>query len=324
MAGYVAATGRPLNIPDAYEIEPTAPYGFSKRQDEASKYTTRSILTIPLKTPEEQVLGVLQVINAQDPAGKVVPFSSDDERMMLHFASIAAVALQRAQMIRSILLRMIQMAEMRDPTETGDHVNRVGAYAVEIYEQWAHRRDLPSKEVNKNRDILRMAAMLHDVGKVAISDVILKKPGRLTDDEYEDMKQHTLFGAQLFLDRQSELDRAAGEVALTHHEYWDGNGYPGHVDVATGAPLDEFMDEDGTPRGRKGEEIPLFGRIVALGDVYDALSSARAYKESWDESRVLSTIEEESGTHFDPEIVEIFLDHLDIMRSIQERYVDSP
>ena len=324
MAGYVAATGRPLNIPDAYEIEPTAPSGFSKRQDEASKYTTRSILTIPLKTPEEQVLGVLQVINAQDPAGKVVPFSSDDERMMLHFASIAAVALQRAQMIRSILLRMIQMAEMRDPTETGDHVNRVGAYAVEIYEQWAHRRDLPSKEVNKNRDILRMAAMLHDVGKVAISDVILKKPGRLTDDEYEDMKQHTLFGAQLFLDRQSELDRAAGEVALTHHEYWDGNGYPGHVDVATGAPLDEFMDEDGTPRGRKGEEIPLFGRIVALGDVYDALSSARAYKESWDESRVLSTIEEESGTHFDPEIVEIFLDHLDIMRSIQERYVDSP
>jgi len=323
MAGYAAATGRPLNIPDAYEIEPTAPYGHNKRFDEVSRYRTRSILTIPLKTPEDQVLGVLQVINAQDETKTVMPFSPDDERMMSHFASIAAVALQRAQMVRSILLRMIQMAEMSDPKETGAHVNRVGAYAVEIYEQWARRRDLSQNETNKNRDILRMAAMLHDVGKVAISDLILKKPGRLTDEEYETMKQHTVFGARLFIDRQSEFDRVAGEVALTHHEWWDGRGYPGHVDVATGAPIEGFTRDDGAPRERREEEIPLFGRIVALGDVYDALSSARTYKEAWDESRVLSTIEEESGTHFDAEIVEIFLDNLDMMRSIQARYVDS-
>ena len=108
---------------------------------------------------------------------------------MLHFASIAAVALERAQMTRAILLRMIHIAEMRDPKETGAQGNRVGGYAVELYERWARRRQLNQKEIDRCRDILRMAAMLHDVGKIAISDVILKKPGRLNESEFETMKQ---------------------------------------------------------------------------------------------------------------------------------------
>jgi HD-GYP domain-containing protein (c-di-GMP phosphodiesterase class II) len=318
IAGYVAAAGKPLNIANVYEIDPSLPYQFRKEFDEASNYKTCSILTLPLVHANGDALGILQIINAQDEAGRVIPFSSRDERMMRPFASIASVALERAQMTRAILLRMIRMAEMRDPKETGAHVNRVGGFAVELYERWAKRRSIPQKEIDRNRDILRMAAMLHDVGKVAISDLILKKPGRFNQDEYEMMKQHTILGAQLFLNRQSDFDDAAATVALNHHERWDGQGYPGHVDVASGQPLDGFARR----LGKKGDEIPLYGRIVALADVYDALSSERVYKEAWNQTDVLSKIGDESGHHFDPELVEIFFSSLEIFRAIQKRYTE--
>lgn len=164
--------------------------------------------------------------------------------------------------------------------------------------------------------------MLHDVGKIAISDLILKKPSRFNEEEYAIMKQHTVMGAQLFSDRQSDFDEAAAQVALNHHERWDGDGYPGHVDIQTGKALKGYSDADGHPIGKKTEEIPIYGRIVALADVYDALSSARVYKKAWDESQVLSKIEEESRHHFDPELVEIFFSSLDIMRAVQQRYRD--
>jgi HD-GYP domain-containing protein (c-di-GMP phosphodiesterase class II) len=323
MAGYVAATGRPLNLPDVYRIEPAMPYQFSKAFDEASQYTTQSALTIPLKSANGTILGILQIINAQDAENNMIPFSATDEKMMMHFASIAAVALERAQMTRAIILRMIKMAELRDPKETGAHVNRVGGFAVEIYEKWAVKRNLAQKVIDKNRDILRMAAMLHDVGKVAISDLILKKPGRFNDDEFEIMKQHTILGAQLFLGRQSDFDDAASQVALTHHERWDGKGYPGHVDIVNGGNLEEHISTKGKPLAKKGEEIPIFGRIVGLADVYDALSSARIYKAAWNESEVLTKVEKEAGHHFDPELVEIFFTCLDVIRSIQSRYADN-
>jgi len=322
IAGYVATTGRLLNLPDVYATETTAPYCFSKKFDETSGYVTRSVITIPLKTARGDILGILQIINAQNEAKQVIPFSKDDENMMLHFASIVAVALERGQMTRAILLRMIRMAELRDPKETGAHVNRVGGYAVELYEQWARRHQIDAKEIDRARDSLRMAAMLHDVGKVAISDMILKKPGRFSDDEFEIMKQHTVLGARLFLDSQSDFDETAMQVALNHHERWDGKGYPGYVDVTTGEPLIGFRMPDGAARGKKEEEIPIFGRIVALADVYDALSSARVYKEAWEESDVLAIIKEETGRQFDPELVEIFFSSINVLRSIQERYQD--
>jgi HD-GYP domain-containing protein (c-di-GMP phosphodiesterase class II) len=324
MAGYVAATGHPLNIPDVYRIEPTLPYSFSKQFDQASGYKTRSAFTFPLKTANGNILGILQIINAQDENRNKIPFSEQDEKMMAHFASVAAVALERAQMTRAILLRMIKMAELRDPKETGPHVNRVAGYAVEIYEHWAQKRNLDHKEIDRTRDVLRMAAMLHDVGKVGTSDLILKKPARLTKEEFEIMKQHTLFGARLFGDRQSDFDVAAAKVALNHHEKWNGTGYPGYIDLRTGIPLDDKARPDGSARGKKGEEIPLFGRIVALTDVFDALSSKRCYKEAWDESKVLATIEKDAGSHFDPELVEIFFASMNMIRAIQARYQDEP
>jgi len=320
IAGYVAATGKSLNIDDVYTLEATLPYSFSKKFDETVGYKTQSILTIPLENSSSQVLGILQIINPQDAEGHITRFLEADEKMMHHFAAVAAVALERAQMTRALILRMIRMAEMRDPKETGAHVNRVAGVAVEIYEQWALRRKLDVKQIDKTRDVLRMAAMLHDVGKVATSDLILKKPARLNADEYEVMKQHTIQGARLFQNRQSDFDEAAGVVALSHHERWDGNGYPGYIDFRTGIPIKGFIQPNGMVRGKKGTEIPLFGRIVGLADVFDALSSKRSYKEAWDEGTILAQIEKSAGKHFDPELVEIFFSRYEIIRAIHNRY----
>jgi len=310
LAGYCVMTGKSLNIADAYRLDASLPCRFAKQFDRASGYRSRSILSIPLKTMPDEVTGALQVINPRDESGKVIPFSKKDEKMMLHFASIAAVALQRARMTRDIILRMIRMAELRDPEETGSHVNRVAAYSVEIYERWAVKKGLPERDIESGRDTLRLAAMLHDVGKVAVSDLILKKPGRLTPEEFEMIKQHVIVGAGLFADRKSEFDEAAAEVALNHHERWDGTGYPGHPGARPQVP------------GKRGEEIPLFGRIVAIADVFDALSSRRSYKPPFTEGEVLETMRQASGKQFDPELLDTFLACMDSIRSIRMRYPD--
>jgi len=322
ISGYVANTGEYLNIPDAYKLRGGLPYSFNRRYDDLSGYRTQSMLTFPLKTNRGETIGVLQLINGKDARGKVVPFWKKDEPLIKHFANMAAVAIERAQMTRAMILRTIKMAELRDPDETGAHVNRVAAFSITIYEGWAGKRGILSDVVNKNRDILRMAAMLHDVGKVAISDSILKKPARLDDDEWHAMQQHTIMGAKLFSDQYSEFDEAALIVALNHHEKWDGNGYPGHVSALDGKVIAGYEKSDGTPRPKKGEEIPVFGRIVALADVYDALCSRRAYKERWDESRVLDKLKATSGTHFDPDMVDTFFASIDTIRSIADRYPD--
>lgn len=322
IAGYVAANGSVLKIADVYQIEATYPFSFNRSYDGLTGYRTCSMLTIPLSNFRSEVIGVLQLINALDSAGQVIAFAEDDEEITRYFANNAATAIERARMTREIILRMNRMAEMRDPKETGPHVNRVAAYSVALYEAWALRKGLPRDEIDRNRDVLRMAAMLHDVGKVAISDTILKKPGRFTPEEFQVMKLHTLFGANLFSDIYSDFDESAGVVALNHHERWDGNGYPGYIDRQTHVPLPGFESENGGARGKQGEEIPLFGRIVALADVYDALSCRRCYKEAWDKSEVLDTIREESGKQFDPQLVEVFLECSDSFRQIENLYPD--
>ena len=319
ISGYVAAKSTHLNIRDMYNIPSDRPYSFNTHYDKTSGYTTVSSLTFPLVSNQGEVLGVLQLLNAKSPKGNIVSFKKSDEPFVLHFASTATVALQRARMTRTLLLRMIQMAELRDPKETGAHVNRVGSYSCEIYEAWAKKRHIPEDTLQKQKDTLRMAAMLHDVGKVGISDLILKKPGRFNESEYEIMKSHTYVGARLFADEESDLDSIARDIAISHHENWDGSGYPGKIDWEGSKP-DEILPSG---IGLKGEEIPLYARIVSLADVFDALSCQRVYKEAWSEENVLEEIKKCKGNKFDPELVDIFFEILPVLKQVQQKYPDN-
>lgn len=322
IAGFVANNGSILNIPDAYKISKALPFSFDSSYDEKVGYHTQSMLTVPMKNARSEIIGVLQLINAREQNQQIGSFKEEDEPLVQHLAIYAANAIERAQMTRTTIMRMIRMAELRDPKETGAHVNRVAAYSVELFQRWAEKHNMDQNKMDAQRDKLRLAAMLHDVGKVAISDVILKKPGRFTDQEYEIMKQHCWLGAKLFSDASSEFDEYSMEVVLNHHERWDGKGYPGWIDIESGKALPGHSDENGKALPRKGDEIPLFGRIVALADVFDALSSRRVYKEAWDEDRVLQTIQDEKGKQFDPELVDLFFEILDNIRAITGRYPD--
>jgi HD-GYP domain-containing protein (c-di-GMP phosphodiesterase class II) len=320
MAGYVARTNQRLVVDDAYAIPTSAPYRFNRAFDDATGFRTRSVLTVPLRSVAGQTIGVLQLIN---PVGEPQSgFSREDLEVIEPFASAATVALERAQLTRAIVLRMIRMAEMRDPNETGAHVNRVAVTAVLLYEAWGRKHRVPADRMEADRDTLRIAAMLHDVGKVGIPDAILKKPGRLDEAEFFTMKRHTVIGAQLFTARETVLDRAALEVALHHHERWDGGGYPGNVDESSieGKHMSELRAAPLGERGLRGAEIPLFARIVAIADVFDALCSARSYKPAWSDADAAKAICEGSGTQFDPELVELFLAILPAVQAARARY----
>lgn len=320
IAGYAACTCGCLNIEDVYKIEKDKPYTFNKSYDELVNYRTKSMLTVPLKKNTGEAIGVLQLINATDKEGTITPFSKDIEPLITLLANDAAMAIERAQLTRQIILRMIKMAELRDPKETGAHVSRVASYSVEIYEAWARKKNIDEKEIEKDLDVLKLSSMLHDAGKIAISDSILKKPGRLDDEERLIMNGHTYLGAKLFNDAYSETDKASFVIALEHHERWDGMGYPGYIDVNTGEPLEGKKDENGKAIGKKEEEIHPFARVVAIADVYDALSSARTYKKAWAEEDVLNILREEAGKQFDPLMIECFFENLDIIKNIRQKY----
>jgi GAF domain-containing protein len=140
IAGYVANNGKPLNIPDAYTIPKSYPVSFNSSFDKMVGYHTKSMLTLPLSNSRKQIIGVLQLINATDDDGKIRKFRKTDESLVKHFALYAANAIERAQMTRTTIMRMISMAELRDPKETGPHVNRVAYYYVEIFEAYAKRK----------------------------------------------------------------------------------------------------------------------------------------------------------------------------------------
>jgi len=318
ISGYCALTGKIVDVPDMYNLPPDVPYSFNSSFDKKTGYKTISTLTFPLITADGRLLGVIQVINKTDDNGRVIVFTQEDVFLINHFAANATVALQQAYITRAMILRMIRMAELRDPKETGTHVNRVAGYAVEIYDKWAHNHNIPLEERETFRDILKIGSMLHDVGKVAISDMILKKPARFTPEEFEVMQHHTLYGASLFDDIHSNIDRMAKDIALTHHENWNGTGYPGWIDPVTRAPIK--TGDSGQPLGRKEEEIPLAGRIVAIADVYDALCSKRVYKEPWDESKVLDELRQLAGVKFDPELIDIFFEVLPNIKHTQSMY----
>jgi putative two-component system response regulator len=176
-----------------------------------------------------------------------------------------------------VLERLTQAAEYRDDA-TGQHTRRVG----ELSARMARKLLLGDEDV----ELIRRAAPLHDTGKIAIPDAILLKPGRLTPEEFEIMKTHASIGARMLSGGRTPMMLLAEEIALSHHERWDGTGYP---------------------NGLSGEDIPFAARIVAIVDFYDALANDRPYRSAWPESRIIAEIEGQSGKHFDPRVVEAFL-----------------
>ena len=206
------------------------------------------------------------------------------------------LVLQRTMELQNTRLELIrclgQAAEYKD-NETGLHVIRMSHYARII----AQRLDRGNDWIQ----LVFQASPMHDVGKIGIPDSILSKPGKLTDEEWDIMRKHPEYGAEIIGEHPSLLLSMAREIALTHHEKWDGTGYP---------------------YGLKGEDIPLSGRIVAIADVFDALTSERPYKRAWPVEDAVELIRDNAGKHFDPKLVSIFLEELESVLEIKTMYAE--
>ncbi|MGL5372994.1 MAG: HD domain-containing phosphohydrolase, partial [Aeromonas veronii] len=193
---------------------------------------------------------------------------------------------------REIIYRIGELVETRSK-ESGLHVKRVALYT----EQFCHLMGMSEEQ----SELVKRASPLHDIGKVGIPDAILHKPGKLTPEEWEIMKTHAQLGQDMLSGSDLALFQIGATIAGNHHEKWNGSGYP---------------------RGLKGADIPLEGRIVALADVFDALGSDRCYKKAWPLDKVLALIEEEKGQHFDPQLVELMMANLDKFLEIREQNKD--
>ncbi len=306
IAGFTASTGRVLNIPDVRAIAPSEPYSFNESFDKATGYRTISMLTLPFMDAYGRLLGVLQLINSKH-RNTVRPFTPAMVQAANRLVMLAVTALDRAHMANDLILRMLRTSSLRDPRETASHVRRVGAMAAEIYHRWAERHHIRFEELRTTKGRIRMAAMLHDVGKVGIPDAVLKKNGRLTPEERSIMETHSALGAELFTDARIDVDQMARSIALHHHQKWNGQGYTGSDKY----PL------------LAGEDIPLEARITAIADVYDALISRRCYKEPWSKEDAVAVLRKDAGSHFDPELIDVFMEIRDVIDAICKRYADT-
>lgn len=194
---------------------------------------------------------------------------------------------------REIVQRLGRASEYRD-NETGMHIVRMSQVAALL----ARRLGWDESQC----DLMLNASKMHDLGKIGIPDAILLKPGKLEPDEFEIMKTHCRIGAEILSDGNSELLALAREIALTHHEKWDGSGYP---------------------QGLKGEDIPQSGRIAAVSDVFDALTAVRPYKKAWTVEQAVDLIRTSRGSHFDPQVVAAFLESIDVIVSIRKNNPDT-
>lgn len=193
---------------------------------------------------------------------------------------------------REAIFCLAKAAEYRDP-ETGAHIIRMAHYSKHIARNLGLSVD--------QQDLLLQAAPMHDIGKVGTPDLILLKPGKLTEGEFAIMKQHAEIGYEVLNTSSSPLLKVAAEIARTHHEKFDGSGYP---------------------RSLKGDDIPLFGRIVAVADVFDALTSERPYKKAWSLEQASQLLRDGAGTHFDPECVSAFFINFDEVLEIKNKFTD--
>jgi PAS domain S-box-containing protein len=192
---------------------------------------------------------------------------------------------------RELIYTLGEVTENRS-NETGNHVKRVAEYAAILAKYSGYEKDV---------EVIKIASTMHDIGKIAIEDSILKKPGKLTTEEFIRMKEHSIIGYHMFKNSKRPILQAAAIIAKDHHEKWDGSGYPD---------------------GLKAEDIHPYGRMVAIADVFDALGSDRVYKKAWDLEKIYALFKEERGKHFDPDMIDVFFAHLDEILEIKKQYID--
>jgi HD-GYP domain-containing protein (c-di-GMP phosphodiesterase class II) len=276
IAGHVATTGEILNIPDAYKDS-----RFNPEIDKKTGYLTRNMLTMPLKNREEIIIGVFQILNKEGG-----PFTTKDEELLAAISQITATTVENSLLYEEQVESLNSFVEALSATLdtpdyiTAGHSRRVTLYTLALSEQML-MTDTTCEE-------LRFAGLLHDIGKLGIPEAVLFKAGKLTQEEYETIKRHPavtrqILGSIHFPRKMKNVP----EIASTHHERVNGSGYPD---------------------GLKIEKIPLGGRMLAMADVFDALTSRRQYRDRESIEKVWETIEKENGQTFDPEVVKIFLD----------------
>jgi HD-GYP domain-containing protein (c-di-GMP phosphodiesterase class II) len=291
IAGYVATHAEPLIINDPYSDG-----RFDKEVDKRTGYQTKSILALPIQDSDGKTVGVYQAINKMTGAGR---FTRMDLEHLLLAATYASKTLETSMLLeeieatqREVIFTMAEAGEGRSK-ETGNHVKRVAEYC----RLFAVKHGLGTGETT----LLKLAAPMHDIGKIAIPDAILLKPGKLTDEEWAIMKTHTTLGYGFLKYSERRLLKSASLIAFQHHERWDGAGYP---------------------CGLSGQAIHVYGRICALSDVFDALGSDRVYKKAWELERIVELFRTERGRQFDPDLVDVFLSHVDDFVQIRETYKD--
>jgi len=275
IAGWVATHGQPLIVNDVGQD-----HRFASRFDEETGFRTRSILCAPLWA-RGRVIGVLEVLNRRD--GR--PFNEDNSRLLQAFCASAAVALDNARLYRAVqqgyletLYALAAAIDAKDPYTRG-HSARVAGYSLAI----ARRLKLSTPAL----DTIMYAAILHDVGKIGVSEDILHKPGLLTPREKETMDQHPVIGARIV--EGVAFLREARLCIRHHHEWYDGRGYPD---------------------GLRGEAIPLGARIIAVADVYDALTTDRPYRPAWSQAEALAELQRDAGQRLDPALVQALSEQL--------------
>lgn len=299
IAGYVALTAKPLDIPDVRNISPEAEFRYNPTMDKKYGYEAVSMLTIPMLDRKNKIIGVLQLINSMSD-GKPVSFTKKHEKITAALSSQAAVAILNAKLTGELknahldtIFRLSAAAEYRDK-ETGNHIKRVSRYSELIAKKLGFSKN--------ESELIFWAAPMHDIGKLGIPDAILLKPGILTPEERKIMEDHAVIGALILKGAKTDILEKSRVIALTHHEKFDGTGYPQKL---------------------KGGEIPIEGRIVALADVYDALCSKRCYKDAFPEEKILKILNGSRGVHFDPKILAAFLSEYEEVKMINNQFADT-
>jgi HD-GYP domain-containing protein (c-di-GMP phosphodiesterase class II) len=298
LVGHAVTTGMPIFIDDAYEnieLKDVLESG-AIAMDQKTGYRTKAMMVIPFRNNEGEIMGAYQAVNKLTDQQL---FSEKDLEHLTLAASYAGKSLESALLSneieetqKEIIFTMGEIGESRSK-ETGNHVKRVAEYSYIL----ALELGMSQEEA----DLLKIASPMHDIGKVAIPDAVLKKPGKLTDEEFDIMKSHTDIGYGLLKNSTRRILKTAAIVSHQHHEKWNGRGYP---------------------LGLKGEEIHIYGRITAIADVFDALGSERVYKNAWELDRILNLFKEERGGHFDPQVVDAFMEKLPDILKVREQYSD--